>query len=58
MALGDIHLAAGRESEALTAYRDAESAALLLGNVPAMLETKIDALASRQGGDDTQGATS
>ena len=56
MALGDIHLAAGREIEALTAYRDAERAALSLGNVPALLETKINALASRQG--DTAGAAS
>lgn len=54
MARGDVHLVAGRESEALSAYREAEGAALLQGNVPAMLESKIDSLSSRlDGGEDS-----
>lgn len=54
MARGDVHLVAGRDSDALAAYREAEGAALLQGNVPAMLATKIDSLSSRldSAGDD------
>lgn len=47
MAEGDLHLSQGREAEALAAYRRAESAALLAGNVPGMLTSKINTLVTR-----------
>ncbi len=46
-ALGDIHLAAERESEALTAYIQAREFALSLGAPPGLLEAKITSLESR-----------
>jgi predicted negative regulator of RcsB-dependent stress response len=59
MAIGDIHLVAGRDADALLAYQQAEGAALLTGSVPALLETKIDTLTTRIGASDTDsGATS
>ena len=49
-ALGDIHLAAGRESEALEAYRMAQSASLDMGRAPGFLELKVTALELRLSG--------
>ena len=48
-ALGDIHLAAGREAEALDAYRMAQSASLDMGRGPGLLELKVTALELRLG---------
>jgi len=46
-ARGDIHLAAGRQQEALSAYLDARAASLAMGNPPGLLDTKITSLESR-----------
>jgi len=46
-ALGDLHLAAGREEEALDAYIQARTATLDLGNPPGLLDAKITSLQSR-----------
>ena len=46
-ARGDIHLAAGRQQEALDAYLEARAAMLALGNPPGLLDTKITSLESR-----------
>jgi predicted negative regulator of RcsB-dependent stress response len=46
-ARGDIHLAAGRQQEALSAYMDARTASLELGNPPGLLDAKITSLSSR-----------
>jgi predicted negative regulator of RcsB-dependent stress response len=46
-ARGDIHLAAGRQQEALSAYMDARAASLELGNPPGLLDAKITSLSSR-----------
>lgn len=55
MARGDIHLAQGREAEALEAYREARASLLALGNPPGILDTKITSLETRLG---TSGASS
>jgi predicted negative regulator of RcsB-dependent stress response len=47
IARGDIHLAAGRQQEALSAYMDARAASLELGNPPGLLDAKITSLSSR-----------
>ncbi|MDG2460576.1 MAG: tetratricopeptide repeat protein [Luminiphilus sp.] len=46
-AQGDIHLAAGRESEALSAYREGRDAASDLGQISLALDTKVRSLESR-----------
>lgn len=46
-AIGDIHLAAGRQREALSAYLEARAASLDLGNPPGLLDAKITSLESR-----------
>lgn len=46
-ARGDIHLAAGRQQEALSAYLDARAASLEMGNPPGLLDAKITSLGSR-----------
>ncbi len=48
-ALGDVHLAAGREAEALDAYRMAQSASLDMGRGPGLLELKVTGLELRLG---------
>ena len=57
---GDIHLAAGRNAEALRAYRVARDAALELGQASAALDGKVRTLESRLGNqvspDDLEGA--
>jgi len=47
MARGDIHMAAGRDQQALDAYREARAALLALGNPPGILDIKIISLESR-----------
>ena len=47
MARGDIHMAAGRDQQALDAYLEARSALLALGNPPGILDIKINTLESR-----------
>ena len=47
MARGDIHMAAGRDQQALDAYREARAALLALGNPPGILDIKINSLESR-----------
>lgn len=47
IARGDLHLAAGRQREALNAYREARAATLDLGSPPGLLEAKITSLESR-----------
>ena len=47
IAIGDIHLAAERESEALAAYLQAREMAQPLGSAPGLLEAKITSLQSR-----------
>ena len=47
IAIGDIHLAAERESEALTAYLKARDFAAPLGTAPGLLDAKITSLQSR-----------
>ncbi len=49
-ALGDIHLAAGRDALALTAYRTARQAGLELGTPPGLLDVKITSLETRLAG--------
>ena len=49
-ALGDIHLAAGREAQALTAYKTARQAGLELGAPPGLLDAKITSLETRLAG--------
>lgn len=46
-AKGDLHLAAGRDEEALDAYREARTVTLALGNPPGLLDIKISSLESR-----------
>jgi len=46
-AKGDIHLAAGRQQDALAAYQDARAASLAMGNPPGLLDAKITSLQSR-----------
>lgn len=47
IARGDLHLAAGRQREALNAYLEARAATLDLGSPPGLLEAKITSLESR-----------
>jgi predicted negative regulator of RcsB-dependent stress response len=49
-ALGDIHLAAGREAQALRAYKTAQQAGLELGTPPGLLDAKITSLETRLAG--------
>jgi predicted negative regulator of RcsB-dependent stress response len=44
---GDIHLAAGRTDEALTAYRDGRDLAAELGQYSAVLDNKVRTLETR-----------
>ena len=57
---GDIYLAAGRESDALRAYRAGRDAALELGQASVALDGKVRTLESRLGNqvelDDSEGA--
>ena len=46
-AVGDIHLAAGRTDEALTAYRDGRDLAAALGQYSAVLDNKVRTLETR-----------
>ncbi len=46
-ALGDIHLAAGRETAALEAYQTAQTAALALGGQPGLIDLKVSGLSLR-----------
>lgn len=47
IARGDIHMAAGRDQEALDAYLEARAALLALGNPPGILDIKINSLEAR-----------
>jgi predicted negative regulator of RcsB-dependent stress response len=57
-AQGDIHLAAGRDSEALNAYRQARDAASDLGQFSVVLDDKVRTLESRLSADEAIGETS
>ena len=46
-ALGDIHLAAGRESEALLAYQSAQTESLALGGQLGLVDLKVSGLSLR-----------
>jgi predicted negative regulator of RcsB-dependent stress response len=50
IARGDIHMAAGRDQEALDAYLEARAALLALGNPPGILDIKINSLEARLAG--------
>jgi len=52
-ARGDIHMAAGRDAEALDAYRSARDMTLALGNPAGLLEAKITSLESRVAAEET-----
>ena len=52
-ARGDIHMAAGRDTEALEAYRSARDMTLALGNPAGLLEAKITRLESRIAAEET-----
>jgi predicted negative regulator of RcsB-dependent stress response len=47
IARGDIHMAVGRDQEALDAYLEARAALLALGNPPGILDIKINSLEAR-----------
>lgn len=46
-ARGDLHLAAGRDDEALAAYKEAQASILDQGRAPALLDAKINSLEVR-----------
>jgi predicted negative regulator of RcsB-dependent stress response len=46
-ALGDIHLAAGREAEALEAYQTAQTESLALGGQLGLIDLKVSGLSLR-----------
>ena len=50
-ALGDIHLAAGRESEALLAYQSAQTESLALGGQLGLVDLKVSGLSLRDAED-------
>ena len=50
-ALGDIHLAAGREAEALLAYQSAQTESLALGGQLGLVDLKVSGLSLRDGED-------
>ena len=50
-ALGDIHLAAGRESEALMAYQSAQTESLALGGQLGLVDLKVSGLSLRDAED-------
>ena len=50
-ALGDIHLAAGRESEALLAYQSAQTESLALGGQLDLVDLKVSGLSLRDAED-------
>ena len=50
-ALGDIHLAAGRESEALMAYQSAQTESLSLGGQLGLVDLKVSGLSLRDAED-------
>jgi len=50
-ALGDIHLAAGRESEALLAYQSAQTESLALGGQVGLVDLKVSGLSLRDAED-------
>ena len=50
-ALGDIHLAAGRESEALMAYQSAQTESLALGGQRGLVDLKVSGLSLRDAED-------
>lgn len=50
-ALGDIHLAAGRESEALEAYQSAQTESLALGGQLGLVDLKVSGLSLRDAED-------
>ena len=56
-AQGDIHLAAGRDSEALDAYRQGRDAASDLGQFSMVLDDKVRTLESRLSADEAIGET-
>ena len=56
-AQGDIHLAAGRDSEALDAYRQGRDAASDLGQFSVVLDDKVRTLESRLSADEAIGET-
>ena len=45
--LGDIHLAAGRETAALEAYQTAQTASLALGGQSGLIDLKVSGLSLR-----------
>ncbi len=53
-ALGDIHLAAGRQTQALEAYRTAQTASLSLGGQLGLVDLKVSGLALRETNDSTE----
>ena len=50
-ALGDIHLAAGREAEALLAYQSAQTESLALGGQLGLVDLKVNGLSLRDAED-------
>ena len=55
-ALGDIHLAAGRESEALLAYQSAQTESLALGGQLGLVDLKVSGLSLRDAEDSIEEA--
>ena len=55
-ALGDIHLAAGRESEALLAYQSAQAESLALGGQLGLVDLKVSGLSLRDAEDSIEEA--
>ena len=53
-ALGDIHLAAGREEEALLAYQSAQTESLALGGQLGLVDLKVSGLSLRDGEDSSE----
>ena len=53
-ALGDIHLAAGREAEALVAYQSAQTESLALGGQLGLLDLKVSGLSLRDAEDSSE----
>lgn len=53
-ALGDIHLAAGREAEALLAYESAQTESLALGGQLGLVDLKVSGLSLRDADDSVE----
>ena len=53
-ALGDIHLAAGREAEALLAYESAQTKSLALGGQLGLVDLKVSGLSLRDADDSVE----